>query len=118
MGREARKGKEERKEGRKEGKKGRKEGRKGGVRGRRKERKRGEEEKVRCEGKRDGRKEEKKSGKYWGLRRNGWAGAVSGGQGQYRVGRGSIGCSTTQVRFSAYQKSFLRCFFGWLGPKN
>ena len=26
-----------------------------------------------------------------------------GGQGQYRVGRGSIGCSTTQVRFSAYQ---------------
>ena len=41
-----------------------------------------------------------------------------GGQGQYQVGRGSIGCSTTRVRFSAYQKSFLRCFFGWLGPKN
>ena len=34
------------------------------------------------------------------------------------VGRGSIGCSTTQVKFSAYQKSYLRCFFGWLGPKN
>ena len=41
-----------------------------------------------------------------------------GGQGQYRVGRGSIGCSTTQIRFSAYQKSFYGCFFGWLGPKN
>ena len=29
--------------------------------------------------------DEKKSGKYWGPRRNGWAGAVSGGQGQYRL---------------------------------
>ena len=32
-----------------------------------------------------------KSGKYCGPRRNGWAGAVSGGQEQYQVGRGSIG---------------------------
>ena len=42
----------------------------------------------------------KKSGKYWGPRRNEWAGAVSGGQGQYRVGRSSIDCSTTQVGIS------------------
>ena len=59
-----------------------------------------------------------KSGKYWGPRRNGWAGAVSGGQGQYQVGRGSIDGSTTQVRFSAYRKSSLKCFFGWLSQKN
>ena len=52
-------------------------------------------------------KDRKKSEKYWGLRRNGWAGAVSGGQGQYRVGRGSIGCST-QVRFSTSQKISIR----------
>ena len=50
----------------------------------------------------------KKSEQYRGPRRCGWAGAVSVGQGQYRVGKGSIGCSTTQVRFSAYQKSFLK----------
>ena len=30
-------------------------------------------------------KRKKKSGKYWGPRRNGWAEAVSGGQGQYRL---------------------------------
>ena len=30
-------------------------------------------------------KKNKKSGKYWGPRRNGWAGAVSDGQGQFRL---------------------------------
>merc|ERR1719334_675063 len=56
----------------------------------------------------------KKSEQYRGPRRCGWAGAVSVGQGQYRVGKGSIGCSTTQVRFSAYQKKFFKMLFGWL----
>ena len=31
------------------------------------------------------KEEEEKSEKNWGPRRNGWAGAVSGGQGQYRL---------------------------------
>ena len=59
----------------------------------------------------------KKSGKYWGPRRNGWVGAVSGGQEQYRVGRSSVDCSTTEVKFSAYRKSSKMLF--WLvGPKK
>ena len=53
----------------------------------------------------------KKSGKYWGLRRNGWAGAVSGGQGQYRLFH-------YPSQIFSISKKFLRCFFGWLGPKN
>ena len=51
----------------------------------------------------------KKSEQYRGPRRSGWAGAVSGGQGQYWVGRGSIGWAGAvlavplpKVRFSAF----------------
>ena len=64
---------------------------------------------------------EEKSGKYWGLRRNGWAGAVSGGQGQYRVGRGSIGWAGAvsavplpKSDFQHIKKAFMDAFLvGW-----
>ena len=92
--------------------------------------KKGNEE-GRKKGKKEGREERKKkrrrkkSEKYWGPRRNGWAGAISGGQGQYLVGRGSIGQAGAvltvplpKIRFLAHRKISLRCFFGWLGQKN
>ena len=48
-----------------------------------------------------------------------------GGQGRYRVGRGSIGWAGAvsavpppEPDFQLIKKVFLRCFFGWLGPKN
>ena len=48
-----------------------------------------------------------------------------GGQGQYWLGRGSIGWARVvsavplpKSDFQHIKKSFLRCFFGWLGPKN
>ena len=64
------------------------------------------------------RKKFKKSEKYWGPRRNGWAGAVSGGQGPYRVGRGSIGCSTTKSQIIGISKNLYKMLFWLVGPKK
>ena len=63
-----------------------------------------ERKERRKEGKKERRKEEGKNLKSIGVRDG------MGGQGQYRVGRGSIGCSTTQIRFSADQKAFMDAF--------
>merc|ERR1719334_2552294 len=60
----------------------------------------------------------KKSEQYRGPRRCGWAGAVSVGQGQYRLGRGSIGWARAvsavplpKSDFQHIKKVFFRCFF-------
>ena len=43
-------------------------------------------------------KKSTKSEKYREPQQSGWAEAVSGRQGQYRVGRGVIGCSTNKCQ--------------------
>ena len=53
----------------------------------------------------------KKSGKYWGLRRNGWAGAVSGGQGQYRLFH-------YPSQIFSISKKFFKMLFRLVGPKK
>ena len=41
----------------------------------------------------------------------GWAGAVLGGQGQYWVGRGSIGCSTTKSQIFGILNNLCKMLF-------
>ena len=52
----------------------------------------------------------KKSEKYWGPR------SFGGGQEPYQVGRGSIGCSKSQI--IGISKNLFRRFFWLVGPKK
>ena len=58
-----------------------------------------------------GDKRKKKSDKYRGPRRSGWAGAVSGGQGQYWVSRGSISCYTTKSQIFGILNNLCKMLF-------
>ena len=60
----------------------------------------------------------KKSEQYRGPRQSGWAGAVSGGQGQYWVGRGSIGCSTAKSQIFGISKNLFKMLFWLVGPRK
>ena len=53
----------------------------------------------------------KKSEQYWGLRQNGWAGAVSGGQGQYRL-------FYYPSQIFSISKKFFKMLFRLVGPKK
>ena len=41
-----------------------------------------------------------------------------GGHGQYRVGRGSISCSTTKGQIFGILKNLFKMLFLWVGPKK
>ena len=48
----------------------------------------------------------------------GWAGAVLGGQGQYWVGRGSIGCYTTKSQIFGILNNLCKMLFLLVEPKK